>query len=121
MDENVRQEIQKLSNDIASLETKVDGMADRLKPILKEFNDAAKDLIRLQDEQKRIKDVNIEDVVENVMAKQYRNTYEDNIRDMVRDMIESFHANIRWKALGVGLVVISGSVGVVASVLGMFQ
>lgn len=99
MDDTTRKEIQELSEKIARLETTVKIMGKGLEPILVEFKQATKDLIELQNEQKRIVGVNLDEVIDNRMLQQFEETYKDKVKVIITSSLEAFHNNIRWKVV----------------------
>ena len=82
-----------------------------------EFKQATKDLIKLQDEQRRLVGVDLDDVVDTRMLQQFETTYRVKINNMTAVALEAFHNNIKWKiattlgsailAIGIALVGLS--------------
>jgi len=112
VENEIRKEIQSIREDRATDSQRIKNIEDGLKPILKEFKEAIKDVIILQNEQERIKNVDLAKQIADEAATLYRDIYEPIIEELVDSKINTFHTEVRWKMiLTVGSII--GPLGLV--------
>lgn len=108
---NLEDKVQKINDTVVEIQTTQKLLKEQLKPTMMAFDNAIQEIIKLQNEQDRIKDIDFEKIVENKLREAYDETYVDKIKELIIEAVETKVKEIRWndiKIIGTIIVTLIG-------------